>query len=90
MYKVDNGWEPTVYHKELYLMGCGDLHGMEIQKGRDMCICVADSRCCTAEKKHKIARQLYSNKNNFKNTWVSIKYYGNNRVWGIYLPVDMT
>ena len=22
MYKVDNGWEPTVYHKELYLMGC--------------------------------------------------------------------
>ena len=35
-------------------MGCGDLHGTEIQKGRDMCICVADSRCCTAETNTKL------------------------------------
>ena len=54
MYKVDNEREPTVYHKELYLMDSGDLHGTEIQKGRDMCICVADSLCCTAETNTKL------------------------------------
>ena len=27
----------------------GDLNGKESQKRRDICICVADSLCCTAE-----------------------------------------
>ena len=30
-------------------MLCGDLNGKEIQGGGDICICVADSLCCTAE-----------------------------------------
>ena len=34
---------------ELYLMHCGDLNEMEIQKERDMCICMTDSIFYTAE-----------------------------------------
>ena len=30
-------------------MHCGDLKGKEIRKGRDICMCVADSFCCTVE-----------------------------------------
>ena len=30
MYKVDNEWEANTWHKELYLMLCGDLNGKEI------------------------------------------------------------
>ena len=30
-------------------MLCGDLNGKEIQGGGDICICVADSLCCTVE-----------------------------------------
>ena len=32
MYKIDNQWEHTVYHRELYSMLCDDLNGKEIQK----------------------------------------------------------
>ena len=32
-----------------YLMQCGDLNGKEIQKRGDICICIADSFCCTVE-----------------------------------------
>ena len=28
---------------------CGDLNEKEVQKGGDVCICVADSFCCTVE-----------------------------------------
>ena len=28
---------------------CSDLNGKEIQKIGDICICTADSLCCTAE-----------------------------------------
>ena len=28
---------------------CGDLNGKEIQKGGNICICIADSLGCTAE-----------------------------------------
>ena len=28
---------------------CGDLNGKEIQKRGDICICIADSLCCTVE-----------------------------------------
>ena len=31
------------------LMPCGDLNGKKIQKRGDMCICIEDSLCCTAE-----------------------------------------
>ena len=30
-------------------MHCGDLNGKEIQKRGDICICIADSFCCTVE-----------------------------------------
>ena len=30
-------------------MHCGDLNGNEVQKGGDICICMADSFCCTGE-----------------------------------------
>ena len=32
MYKIDDKWEPTVEHRELYSVLCGDLNGKEIQK----------------------------------------------------------
>ena len=30
-------------HRGLYSMLCGDLNGKEVQKGGDICICMADS-----------------------------------------------
>ena len=42
-------WEPTVQHRELYSVLCGDLNGKEIQKRGDIYIHIADSLCCTAE-----------------------------------------
>ena len=30
-------------------MHCGELNAKEIQKGRDICVYVADSFCCTVE-----------------------------------------
>ena len=30
-------------------MLCGDQNGKEIQKRGDICICIADSLCCTVE-----------------------------------------
>jgi len=41
--------ENILYSKELYLMHSGDLNGKEVQKGGDICICMADSFCCTVE-----------------------------------------
>ena len=35
--------------RELYLRYCGDLNGKDVQKGRDMCICMADSFYCAVE-----------------------------------------
>ena len=32
MYKIDNKWKPTVYHREFYQMLCSDLNEKEIQK----------------------------------------------------------
>ena len=49
MYKIEHQWKPTVEHKELYLTLCGDLNGKGIQKRGDICICMADSPCCTTE-----------------------------------------
>ena len=36
--RIDNWWEPTVEHRELYSALCGDLNGKETQKGEDICI----------------------------------------------------
>ena len=36
-------------HKELYLVLSGDLYGKDIKKKKDICICMTDSFCCTAE-----------------------------------------
>ena len=27
MFYIGNHWEPAVYHREIYLMTCGDLNG---------------------------------------------------------------
>ena len=32
IYKIDNKWDPTVKHRELYSVLCGGLNGKEIQK----------------------------------------------------------
>ena len=49
MYKIGDEGEPTVEHRELYLMHCGDLNTKEIQKGAERCTHTADSFCCTVE-----------------------------------------
>ena len=49
VYKIDNSWEPTVEHRELYSMLHGDPSEKEIQKRGEICICIADSFCCTVE-----------------------------------------
>ena len=30
-------------------MLCGDVNGKEIKKRGDICVCIADSLCCTVE-----------------------------------------
>ena len=63
MYKTENQREPTVQHRELYSVLCGDLNGKEIQKGGDVCIYGADSLCCAAEtNKHRKATILKKKK----------------------------
>ena len=48
MYKIEKQGEPTVLHKELYSMLCGDrTNGKEIQKRGGIRMSV--SLCCTAE-----------------------------------------
>ena len=47
MYKTEKQREPTVQHRELYSVLCGDLYGKELQKKGDTCIHVIDSLCCT-------------------------------------------
>jgi len=47
MYKRENCWEPSVQHKELYFMHCGDLNGKKVQN-REV-TCIADLFCCAAE-----------------------------------------
>ena len=32
MYKIDNKWDSTTQHRELYSVLCGDLNGKEILK----------------------------------------------------------
>ena len=44
--KYCNHFEKT---SNIYLMHCGVISGREIQKGGDICICMADSLCCTVE-----------------------------------------
>ena len=45
---------PYCIHRELYSVLFGDLNGKEIQKREDMCICIADLPCCTAEMNTKL------------------------------------
>ena len=50
MYKIGDEGEPTVEHRELYLMLCGYLNGKEIQeRGYIYLYTWADSFCCTVE-----------------------------------------
>ena len=47
MYKLDNQWEPTLYHRELYSVVCGDLNGKEIHKKKGICSCLDAKSCPT-------------------------------------------
>ena len=49
MYKIDNWWEPTIEHRKLYSMLCGDLIGKESQKRGNICKHMADSLCYAAQ-----------------------------------------
>ena len=49
MYKIDNQWEPTVSHRELYPLVGDDPRGQEIQKRGDICIRIADLLCYYTE-----------------------------------------
>ena len=50
MYKVGNSREPTVQHRGLHSVLCGDVNGEEIHEGGDICKRIADSLCCRAER----------------------------------------
>ena len=43
MFYIGNHWEPAVYHREIYLMTCGDLNGKKVQKRESICIFSGDS-----------------------------------------------
>ena len=71
LHRVRHNWSDLAQHstmrtyyiaQELYSVLYGDLNGKEIQKRGDMCICIADSLCCTVEI-YNIVKQLYSNTN---------------------------
>ena len=57
----------AVQHRELNLVLCDDLEGWmgdggtEAQEGGDICIHIANSRCCTAKTNTTSKKQLYSN-----------------------------
>ena len=44
-------------------MQCGHLSGKEVQKGGDICVCMADSFFCTVKIHHH--KQPYFHKNEF-------------------------
>ena len=52
--------------RELYSRLCRDPNGKEILNRGDMWACVTDPLCCTPET-NSLVKQLYSNKNQFKN-----------------------
>ena len=39
-------------------MQCGDLNGKEVQKGGDICVCMANSFSCTVKIQHHKATIL--------------------------------
>ena len=47
-------------------MHCGDLNGNKVQKGGDICICMADSFCCTVETNTTLQSNYTPIKINFK------------------------
>ena len=50
MYKIDSGWEHTYCIAQATLLNAlWCLNGREVQKGREMCVCVVDSACYTVE-----------------------------------------
>ena len=51
-----------VYHREGSSVLPGDLSGKEIQKSEGICICIADSLCCTVE-------------TTLKSNYTTIKYF---------------
>ena len=67
MYKIDNLWEPTLQHRELYSMLYGDLNGKKIQKRGDIYIYIHTHthqliHFAVQQKLTYIVKQRYSNK----------------------------
>ena len=49
MHEIGNNGERAVQQSEVYLTRRSDLDGKDAQKGGDVCVCTADSFCCTVE-----------------------------------------
>ena len=49
VYGMIGQWGPAVQHRELYPLFCDNLCGNRIWKKMNMCICMTESLCCTAE-----------------------------------------
>ena len=64
MYKIDNSWLSTVYHRELCSVLCGDLNGKEIQKEKEEISVYVQLIDFAAQQKlpRSTVNQLYSNK----------------------------
>ena len=49
IFKMDNQQGPTVQHRKLCSMLCGDLEGRGVWARMDTDICMAESLCCSPE-----------------------------------------
>ena len=63
MCKTDNQWEPTVRHRELYPVLCGDLNGTDIQKQKERLYVCGQFVLLYSRDWHNTAKQLHSNTN---------------------------
>ena len=60
-----------LYSTGNYSILCNELYGIRIEKRVDICICIADSLCCTPETNNMV-NQLYSNKKLKKQKTVTV------------------
>lgn len=63
MHKIDNSWEHTVWHRELYLTLCRDPNGKEVQEGGDTCVCMADAVFYAVKSNPTLCRNYTTTKN---------------------------
>ena len=49
IFKMNNQQGPTVEHRKFYSMLCGSLDGKEVWGRMNLCLCMAESLCCSSE-----------------------------------------